>query len=73
VPLAAFCEFIQSTGLSAEVACGDTVTVAPQVCCGGCGCVDVVLFFDGRTCWEGIPTCGLDEFAGKLFALPAPM
>ncbi len=65
------CEFTQLAGVSQQLTCGEPL-VAGNVCCGGCGCVDVVLYFDGQQCWQGLPACDLPEYAGKvLFPHPS--
>jgi hypothetical protein len=65
------CEPNMFADASATVACGQTVTVGTS-CCGGCGCVPVQLYFDGKRCWEGMPACALSQFAGKFFDPHAP-
>jgi hypothetical protein len=50
------CELDGFVGASTEVTCGQR-TVLGTACCGGCGCVPVEVFFDGTTCWQGIPAC----------------
>jgi hypothetical protein len=60
------CEFEGFAGATAPVTCGERVIVG-TACCGGCGCVPVELFFDGEHCWQGIPSCELPEFNGRLF------
>lgn len=67
-PFNSACEFSDFAGSSAEVACGQTATVA-TACCGLCGCVDVVVHFDGQYCWQGIPSCMLETVQDKLFRL----
>jgi hypothetical protein len=62
------CEFDEYAGNSRELACGELVTVGP-VECGGCGPVDVKIYFDGRSCWQGLPDCTLPEFNGVLFRI----
>ena len=71
VELAGFsCELDAFQSASANVACGETSTVGTALC-GGCGSVDVQLYFDGTRCWEGLPGCTRPEYSGKFF-LPHP-
>ncbi len=63
------CELAAFADASAIVACGQTATVG-TACCGGCGCVAVEVYYDGRECWEGIPDCpdsAVAGFAGRWF------
>jgi hypothetical protein len=67
------CELPLFADASARVGCGQTATVGTG-CCGGCGCVAVEVYYDGRQCWEGIPGCSegpVDAFAGRWF-VPHP-
>jgi len=59
------CEFQAFAGVSAPLTCGELAVVG-NACCGGCGCVDVVVYFDGKRCWQGLPSCALSDYAGKL-------
>jgi hypothetical protein len=68
-PLDFACEFVAVAGESAQVACGEMAVVG-MACCGGCGCVDVKVYFDGHKCWQGIPDCQIDLFTDKLFSSP---
>jgi hypothetical protein len=61
-----FCEYEAAAGLSAEVTCGETELIK-SVDCGGCGRVDVVVFFDGEWCWQGVPDCPVRSVAGQVF------
>ena len=65
-PLPTFCEFDGFTGASAPVTCGQRVVIG-TVCCGACGCVPVEVFFDGTSCWQGIPQCTLPSLANQFF------
>ncbi len=65
------CEIALTVGESATVACGSVATVR-TVSCGGCTEVAVKVYFDGKHCWEGLPDCPLDEYAGKFFGPHAP-
>jgi hypothetical protein len=71
VPVGFACEFDGFVGATQHAECGVNVSVG-TACCGGCGCVAVDVFYDGRRCWQGIPDCALDQFAGKVFAPHAP-
>jgi len=61
------CEFEGFTGATAEVACAQRLVIG-TACCGGCGCVPVELFFDGKRCWQGIPKCDFPQFSNKLYS-----
>lgn len=65
------CELEGFTGATATVACGERVVVG-TACCGGCGCVKVELFFDGKHCWQGIPRCDMPELNNLFFNPHAP-
>jgi hypothetical protein len=68
------CELAEFADASAIVTCGQTATVG-TACCGGCGCVAVEVYYDGRQCWEGIPDCpdsAVAGFAGRWFDPHAP-
>jgi hypothetical protein len=68
------CEFLEFAGWSATVACGQAAAVG-IACCGGCGCVAVDVYYDGRQCWEGIPGCSrgpVAQFAGQWLVPHAP-
>ena len=70
VSTGAFCELEGFTGATAQVACGQRVVIG-TACCGGCGCVPVEVFFDGKHCWEGMPQCkGLELDNRMLFPHP---
>ncbi len=60
------CELDGFVGASAEVGCGQR-TIVGTACCGGCGCVPVEVFFDGTSCWQGVPTCAFSGLADQLF------
>lgn len=62
------CEFAKYAGTSHELACGELAVVG-EVQCGGCGLVDVKVYFDGQGCWQGIPDCELVEFENVLFRI----
>lgn len=66
-----FCEYDAAAGLSAEVVCGET-EIIKSVDCGGCGRVDVVVFFDGEWCWQGVPDCPVRSVAGQVFLPHSP-
>jgi hypothetical protein len=65
------CELIGFAGASTEVACGQRATVG-TACCGACGCVPVEVFFDGKNCWQGVPTCTAPEVSGMFLNPHAP-
>jgi hypothetical protein len=67
-----FCEFESFHDTPVTVTCGQTAT-AGIANCGGCGTVAVEVYYDGSKCWEGIPDCPLDGFAGKLVSPHAPL
>ena len=50
------CEYWGFVGATAQVTCGQR-TVIGVACCGQCECVPVEIYFDGVTCWQGIPQC----------------
>ncbi|HYP75559.1 MAG TPA: hypothetical protein VER12_06385 [Polyangiaceae bacterium] len=60
------CEFSGFNGATAEVACGQRVVIG-TACCGGCGCVPVEVYFDGKYCWQGIPQCTLGPLIDQFF------
>ncbi|MEP7049204.1 MAG: hypothetical protein ABJB12_02580 [Pseudomonadota bacterium] len=60
------CEMEGFVGASKEVACGQRAVVG-TACCGGCGCVPVEVFFDGTSCWQGIPACTTFAFTNKFY------
>lgn len=62
------CEFAKYAGTSHDLSCGELATVG-EVECGGCGLVDVKVYFDGQGCWQGIPDCELVEFDDILFRI----
>jgi hypothetical protein len=65
------CELVELAGAFATVACGQSAAVGTANC-GGCGSVEVDVYYDGARCWQGIPDCSLPQFAGKLFDPHAP-
>jgi hypothetical protein len=65
------CELLEFAGASAIVACGQSAAVGTADC-GGCGSVEVKVFYDGARCWQGIPDCVLPQFAGNFFDPHAP-
>jgi hypothetical protein len=68
IPWGLACEFEQFSGSSSQVACGETTKVG-TASCGICGVVDVLLYFDGQHCWQGIPDCATDVLKGQLFRI----
>jgi len=60
------CEFDGFSGATASIAGGQRVVVG-TACCGGCGCIPVELYFDGKHCWQGIPQCSLGNFENQVF------
>lgn len=66
VDLGIACEFSKYAGTSLELTCGELTSVG-EVNCGACGPVDFKVYFDGQSCWEGIPDCERGEFKGILF------
>jgi hypothetical protein len=65
------CELLEFTGAFVTVACGQSAVVGTANC-GGCGSVEVEVYYDGARCWEGIPNCALPQLAGKFFDPHAP-
>ena len=65
------CEIKQFRGMSATVGCGRTASVGTANC-GACGSVAVEVYFDGKQCWEGIPSCSRPEYFGKFLDPHAP-
>jgi hypothetical protein len=65
------CELQGFAGASVEVGCGQRATVG-TACCGECGCVPVEVFFDGKNCWQGAPTCTAPEWSGLFLNPHAP-
>jgi hypothetical protein len=65
------CELVEFAGAFATVACGQSAAVGTANC-GGCGSVEVDVYYDGARCWQGIPDCPLPQFAGKFFDPHAP-
>ncbi|MEO6599361.1 MAG: hypothetical protein ABIQ16_05775 [Polyangiaceae bacterium] len=59
------CEFMAFADQTKTLSCGEIATVG-MAQCGACGPATVELYFDGRTCWQGIPDCALADFAGKF-------
>jgi hypothetical protein len=60
------CEFKKYAGTSLKLTCGELTSVG-EVNCGACGPVDFKIYFDGQSCWQGIPDCERGEFKGILF------
>jgi hypothetical protein len=60
------CELEQYADASADVSCGGTTTLG-MACCGGCGCVAVEVYYDGRRCWQGMPDCAISQFTNEFF------
>jgi hypothetical protein len=60
------CEFDGFVGASTSLTCGERAVIG-TACCGGCGCVPVEVYFDGKHCWEGVPQCAMDQFSNKMF------
>jgi hypothetical protein len=65
------CELEGFVGASAEVGCGQRAVIG-TACCGECGCVPVEVFFDGKNCWQGVPTCAAAEWANQFLSPHAP-
>jgi hypothetical protein len=70
-PQGVLCELDGFTGASVEVACGQRAIVG-TACCGECGCVPVEVFFDGKNCWQGVPTCSVSVWANYFLDPHAP-
>lgn len=68
----AACEFEGLKGASAALSCGEHKVVG-LACCGGCGCVPVEVYFDGWSCWQGLPQCSADQFANHMLDPHAPL
>jgi hypothetical protein len=60
------CEFDGFVGASTSLTCGERAVIG-TACCGGCGCVPVEVYFDGKHCWEGVPQCTLEQFSNEMF------
>jgi hypothetical protein len=67
----ALCELEGFAGASAEVGCGQRAIIG-TACCGECGCVSVEVFFDGKDCWQGVPTCTVAEWTDQFLDPHAP-
>jgi hypothetical protein len=65
------CEVEGFAGASAEVGCGQRAIIG-TACCGECGCVPVEVFFDGKNCWQGVPTCTVAQWADLFLDPHAP-
>ena len=61
-----YCELKGFVGASAEVGCGQRAIVG-IACCGACECVPVEVFFDGTSCWQGMPQCTQPALSGQMF------
>jgi hypothetical protein len=65
------CELQGFAGASVEVGCGQRAIVG-TACCGECGCVPVEVYFDGKNCWQGVPTCTTPEWTDQFLNPHAP-
>ncbi len=50
------CEYRGFVGATAQLTCGQHAVIG-IACCGACDCVPVEVYFDGVSCWQGIPQC----------------
>jgi len=61
-----YCEFQGFTGATAQVACNQRAVIG-MACCGGCGCIPVEVYFDGKYCWQGMPECSnVDSLSNRM-------
>jgi hypothetical protein len=65
------CELQGFVGASAELGCAQRAIIG-TACCGECGCVPVEVFFDGKNCWQGVPTCTAAEWTDQFLSPHAP-